>query len=107
MKLANMSAPDLIKNFEALALRQYDANMNFHVSRYDRAFDAMAAVSRELRGRPGDQRRELVALHNHPNEQVRLKAAIHTLARPALASATRQSALLKALKFFHCEAPAL
>jgi hypothetical protein len=40
----------------------------------------MMAVANELRSRPGDQRRSLVSLYDHPNEQVRLKAAIHTLA---------------------------
>jgi len=40
----------------------------------------MAAITKELCSRPGGQRRELVALYNHLNEQVRLKAAIHTLA---------------------------
>jgi hypothetical protein len=54
--------------------------MDFDSSRYNRAFDAMIAVSEELRSRPGDQRRALVALYDHPNEQVRLKAAIHALA---------------------------
>jgi hypothetical protein len=71
---------DLVSRFEELCLKQYDADLSFDMPRYNRAFDAMMAVSNELRSRPGDQRRSLVSLYDHPNEQVRLKAAIHTLA---------------------------
>jgi hypothetical protein len=70
----------LVSRFEELCLKQYDADLSFDMPRYNRAFDAMMAVSNELRSRPGDQRRSLVSLYDHPNEQVRLKAAIHTLA---------------------------
>ncbi len=80
MKLERMPTDDLIKRFEMLCLKQYDADLAFNMQQYNRASDAMAAFTKELRNRPGGQRRELVALYNHPNEQVRLKAAIHTLA---------------------------
>lgn len=40
----------------------------------------MGEVVDELKSRPGDQRRELVRLYEFPSVQVRLKAAIHTLA---------------------------
>ena len=75
-----MPLDKLVDRFEKSCLEQYDASMNFNNSRYNRAFDAMMAVANELRSRPGDQRRSLVSLYDHPNEQVRLKAAIHTLA---------------------------
>lgn len=80
MKLERISTSDLVNRFVALCLKQYDADLAFDMKRYNRAFDAMRAVSRELCSRAGDQRRELIALYNHSNEQVRLKAAIHTLA---------------------------
>jgi hypothetical protein len=80
MKLTAMSMDDLVSRFEELCLKQYDADLSFDMPRYNRAFDAMMAVANELRSRPGDQRRSLVSLYDHPNEQVRLKAAIHTLA---------------------------
>ena len=80
MKLTAMSMDALVRRFEELCLKQYDADLSFDMPRYNRAFDAMMAVSNELRSRPGDQRRSLVSLYDHPNEQVRLKAAIHTLA---------------------------
>ena len=40
----------------------------------------MEVVRDELKRRPGDQRRALLALYQHPNMQVRLKAAVSTLA---------------------------
>jgi hypothetical protein len=80
MKLTELTTDDLIANFEQYCLNQYKADLNFNSSHYNRAFDSMMAVSKELRSRPGDQRRALVTLYDHPNEQVRLKAAIHTLA---------------------------
>jgi hypothetical protein len=40
----------------------------------------MDAVKGELKRRPGDQRRALIPLYNHPNMQVWLKSAIATLA---------------------------
>jgi len=80
MILSKMPLDKLVDRFEKSCLEQYDASMNFNNSRYNRAFAAMMAVANELRSRPGDQRRSLVSLYDHPNEQVRLKAAIHTLA---------------------------
>jgi hypothetical protein len=79
MNPAKLSTEELISRFEAICLRQFQADLDFNMRRYNRAFDSMMAVSKELRSRPGDQRRALVALYNHHNEQVRLKAAIHTL----------------------------
>jgi hypothetical protein len=40
----------------------------------------MEAVEGELKARTGDQRRALLVLYDHPNAQVRLKAAKATLA---------------------------
>jgi hypothetical protein len=80
MNLTTISIADLVRRFEELCLTQYDADLAFDMPRYNRAFDSMMAVSNELRSRPGDQRKALVGLYDHPNEQVRLKAGIHTLA---------------------------
>jgi hypothetical protein len=38
------------------------------------------AIEKELKSRPGDQRRALLPLYNHPNVEVRLMAAKATLA---------------------------
>ena len=80
MNLGKLPVVDLVSRFEKICLEQFEASMQFNSSRYNRAFDAMMAVANELRSRPGDQRRSLVSLYDYPNEQVRLKAAIHTLA---------------------------
>ncbi len=40
----------------------------------------MDAINKELKSRPGDERRALLSLLTHPNMQVRLKAAKATLA---------------------------
>ncbi|WP_311029046.1 DUF2019 domain-containing protein [Mesorhizobium koreense] len=80
MKLTEMAVNKLVSSFEQHCLEQYKADLDFNMRRYNRAFDAMMAVSNELRSRPGDQRRALASLYDHSNEQVRLKAAIHTLA---------------------------
>jgi hypothetical protein len=79
MKLAAMSTTQLVNRFEELCLNQYEADLDFDMPRYNRAFDTMMAISKELPSRLGDQRRALLKLYDHPNEQVRLKAAIHTL----------------------------
>ena len=47
---------------------------------FNRLFKQMEAVKEELTSRPGDQRRTLIPLLEHPNAQVRLKSAIATLA---------------------------
>jgi hypothetical protein len=43
-------------------------------------YDEMDSLEQELKSRPGDQRQALVSLFNYPNAQVRLTAALATLA---------------------------
>jgi hypothetical protein len=45
---------------------------------FNRLFKQMVEVSDELKNRVGDQRQALASLYQHPNMQVKLKAAIHT-----------------------------
>jgi hypothetical protein len=47
---------------------------------YNRLYKEMLVVLEQLKARPGNLRRSLVSLLDHRNAQVRLKAAIHTLA---------------------------
>jgi hypothetical protein len=58
---------------------QDDALLGNEIPRFNRLFDQMSAVRDELKSRPGDQRRALVRLYDHPHAQVRLKAAKSTL----------------------------
>ena len=63
-----------------IALSQYDAELRDEHVKYSRLYQRMEEVRGELKRRPGDARRELVAFFQHPNAQVRLKAAISCLA---------------------------
>jgi len=79
-KLRNMSTEDLVDRFVRIALDQDRAVRRDDNATFGRLFEQMDAVKEELKRRPGDQRRALIDLHNHPNVQVRLKSAIATLA---------------------------
>ena len=78
--LSNMSVKDLVQRFEAITLVQDEALLRDELSKFDKLFRQMEDVKTELRSRPGDQRRALLALYNHPNPQVRVKAIKATLA---------------------------
>lgn len=78
--LQNMTAPQLVERFIAIALEQGDALLMDETAKYNRLFDQMEKVEAELKSRDGDQRRMLLRLFNHPRAGVRLKAAEATLA---------------------------
>ncbi len=78
--LAEMSNEDLVERFTTMALQQDEALLMDEIGKYNRIYDQMDAVKQELKVRAGDQRRLLLPLLEHPNAQVRLKAAITTLA---------------------------
>lgn len=79
-KLEKMSSKDLVKIFEKIALEQDEALLMDEYAKYNRLFDEMELLEQELKKRDGDQRRLLLALFPHPNAEVRLKAAMATLA---------------------------
>lgn len=70
---------ELVGQFTAIALEQDRAIFDDKTARYNRLYRQMTAILLELKSRPGDQRRALVPLLEHPNVQVRLKAGIATL----------------------------
>lgn len=79
--LTKMTVDELVQRFMEIALAQDHAIMwDEPAAKYNRLFDLMGDVEEELKRRPGDQRRELVQLFDHPNPQVRVKAAIRSLA---------------------------
>jgi hypothetical protein len=80
MKLSDMTVEELANRFVNIALEQDEAIRRDDNPTFKRLFDQMDAVKEELKNRPGDQRRVLVSLYNHPNVQVRLKSAVATLA---------------------------
>ena len=80
MKLQEMTADQLVERFLAIALDQDKALLMNEISKFNRLYDRMEEVENELKARAGDQRRTLLPLYEHTNAEVRLKAAIATLA---------------------------
>jgi uncharacterized protein YdcH (DUF465 family) len=77
--LESLSVPDLVDRFATIALEQDRALLYSEIAKFNRLFEKMNQVEAELKSRSGDQRRALKALYEHPNAQVRLKAAPATL----------------------------
>ena len=79
-ELASKSIDQLVDTFVSMALAQDYAELSDDLAKYNRLYDEMDTVRQELKSRAGDGRRALLPLLNHRNAQVRLKAAISTLA---------------------------
>ena len=80
IKLEEMNDDQLADRFSAIAIEQDRALLYSEIAKYNRLFDQMVGVQEELKSRPGDHRRVLLSLYEHPNWQVRLMAAHATLA---------------------------
>ena len=74
------SVQELVERFLAIGLAQYDALYVADTRKYNRLYAKMQDVRNELKRREGDQRRALLPLLDHPNLQVRMKAANTVLA---------------------------
>ena len=86
------SVEQLVERFVAIALEQDKAIRTEANAKYNKLYGEMDVVKNELMNRPGDQRRALSPLLKHSNAQVRLKAAIATLAlAPEVARKTLQN----------------
>ena len=89
MKNANLhslTVEQLVTRFAEIGVAQDDALLRDQISRFNRFFDSKTLVLTELKSRPGDQRKVLLKLFDHPNLQVQLNAAKATLAlEPAAA----------------------
>lgn len=79
-RLTTLSIGELVKRFADIGVQQYDALMGDDVKTFNRLYEQMDAVVQELRARTGDQRQALIPLYKHTNPQVRMKAAINSLA---------------------------
>ena len=75
-----MSVSELVDRFTAIALEQDKALFKDDIPKFNSLYRQMDDVKNELKARQGDQRRALLPLFDHPNLQVRLKAAVTTLA---------------------------
>jgi hypothetical protein len=79
-KLRDTTNDQLVERFVEIAVQQNEALLRDEIAKFNKLFSQMNAVDQELRSRSGDQRRLLLRLYDHPNVQVRLKAAKRTLA---------------------------
>ncbi len=80
MKHPSMTVDQLVERFVEICVAQDEALLDDDLARFRRLFDQMRTILEELKARPGDQRMALLPLYEHPNMQVRLKAAKNTLA---------------------------
>jgi hypothetical protein len=79
-RLEKITAAQLVQRFAAIGVDQHKALLSRDHGKFNRLFDEMTAIVKELKRRHGDQRRELLCLYEHPNPQVRLNAVKATLA---------------------------
>jgi hypothetical protein len=80
LNIAAITTSELVERFAAIGVEQDKAWRVDDFERYKRLSVQMRAIDDELKSRPGDQRRSLITLFDHPNFQVRLMAAKLTLA---------------------------
>lgn len=78
--LTKLSTSQVVDRFAEIGVAQYVALLDNDHRKYNRLYDLMDEVDSELRERGKTARLELLKLFDHPNDQVRLKAATHTLA---------------------------
>ncbi len=75
-----MSVDQLVALFADIGIAQDRALLHGDLRAFKRLFREMEAVEEQLKSRPGDRRDALAVLYDHPNMQVRVKAAKATLA---------------------------
>ena len=75
-----MTVEQLVDEFVKVCLAQNMALLDEDVSRLNGLIDEMRLIVETLKYRPGDQRTALLALYEHPNAEVRLKAVKNSLA---------------------------
>ncbi len=80
LALQELSAEELVDRFVEIGLAQDKATLHNEIAKFNRLYGQMQNVVQELRSRTGDGRRALLALYDHPNLQVRLKAVKNSLA---------------------------
>jgi hypothetical protein len=78
--LSALTVAELVETYAAIGIEEDKAEMDDDLPTRNRLCSEMFAIGKELKGRPGDQRRALLVLYDHPNVEVRLMAAKSTLA---------------------------
>jgi hypothetical protein len=92
--LSAMTVAQLVDLFARNCDEQDKADLEGNMAKYRRLFQGMKEIHDELKSRLGDQRRELIALFNYPNMQVRLQAAKLTLAVSPLEARSQLEAIV-------------
>jgi hypothetical protein len=98
-ELPHLSVDELVERFSEITLKQDRALMRDEIASFNRLFGQMVDVKEELRSRSGDQRGALLRLFDHPNAQVRLKAAKATLALAPVAAREMLQAIADSKEF--------
>ncbi len=80
VKLEELTIDELLERFAEIGVAQDKAELMGEISKYNSLYRQMDDVDQELRKRGTSARLALLRLYSHPNIQVRLKAAIRTLA---------------------------
>jgi hypothetical protein len=75
LQLETAATDQLVERFAAICLDQAQALLYSDIAKFNRLYERLVEVREELKRRPGDERRALIALYVHENAQVRLQAA--------------------------------
>jgi hypothetical protein len=78
--LGQLTVDELVARFVAIVIQEDKAEQKSDQKRRNALRTQMFAIVKELKSRPGDQRRALLPFYSHPNIDVRLQAAHSTLA---------------------------
>jgi hypothetical protein len=79
LALSEMTVDQLVDRFAEIGVAQGDVRYEDHIARFKRLYKDMDDVDHELRRRGRAARLALTRLYDHPDTQVRLKAATRTL----------------------------
>lgn len=74
-----MSIDELVDLFASLGVAQDEALLDDEIAKYNQLYGQMVAIDNELRSRGTEARRALQRLFDHPNAQVRVRAAARSL----------------------------
>jgi hypothetical protein len=78
--LSDLTLDHLVERFAEIGVAQSKALDADDTAKFNRLFDTLMEIERELKRRPEDQRKSLTTLYSYSNMQVRLNAAKATLA---------------------------
>jgi hypothetical protein len=79
LDLKRVATADLVKRYAATGIEEDNAEKTRNQKKRNQLRMQMFAIAKELKQRPGDQRRALISLYGHPNVEVQLMAAKSTL----------------------------